>query len=180
MWHALKLQTNLVGAISHLWYIILCHYWINTQVRRLCKVILARQSIFVCKFVKERKEHTSHLSFSLYFGFILGGLWGDRDAEFKGRDGVSETYRSLVANTSKETMAFSDLPMPAHYPTYPRAEYVRVTLCQALRSASRSILMTFIILKLLCTSLGICAFVDEICVWYFKTLFYRRASCPEQ
>lgn len=30
----------------------------------------------------------------------------------------SSIYRSLVVNTSKEMMCYSDFPMPAHYPNY--------------------------------------------------------------
>lgn len=32
--------------------------------------------------------------------------------------GRASIYRSLVANTSKEMMCFSDFPMPADYPNY--------------------------------------------------------------
>lgn len=32
--------------------------------------------------------------------------------------GRASTYRSLVTNTSKEMMCFSDFPMPADYPNY--------------------------------------------------------------
>lgn len=32
--------------------------------------------------------------------------------------GRASIYRSLVANTSKEMMCYSDFPMPVHYPNY--------------------------------------------------------------
>ncbi|XP_041967776.1 dimethylaniline monooxygenase [N-oxide-forming] 2-like [Alosa sapidissima] len=45
----------------------------------------------------------------------IGGLW-----RFKERPEPehSSIYRSLVSNTSKEMMCFSDFPMPADYPNY--------------------------------------------------------------
>nr|XP_023650440.1 dimethylaniline monooxygenase [N-oxide-forming] 5-like [Paramormyrops kingsleyae] len=45
----------------------------------------------------------------------IGGLWRFRENPEPGR---SSTYRSLVVNTSKEMMCFSDFPMPAHFPSY--------------------------------------------------------------
>uniref|UniRef100_H3D6L8 Flavin-containing monooxygenase n=1 Tax=Tetraodon nigroviridis TaxID=99883 RepID=H3D6L8_TETNG len=49
-------------------------------------------------------------------GHDIGGLWNFREWSEPGWAGV---YRSLVANTSKEMMCFSDFPMPADYPNYP-------------------------------------------------------------
>ncbi|XP_034036301.1 dimethylaniline monooxygenase [N-oxide-forming] 2-like isoform X1 [Thalassophryne amazonica] len=45
----------------------------------------------------------------------IGGLW-----KFKESDEPNSTsiYRSLVTNTSKEIMCFSDFPMPGDYPNY--------------------------------------------------------------
>ncbi|KAI4892566.1 hypothetical protein NFI96_024726 [Prochilodus magdalenae] len=45
----------------------------------------------------------------------IGGLWKFKEKPEPGRSSV---YRSLVTNTSKEMMCFSDFPMPAHYPNY--------------------------------------------------------------
>ncbi|XP_068096013.1 dimethylaniline monooxygenase [N-oxide-forming] 2-like [Hyperolius riggenbachi] len=45
----------------------------------------------------------------------IGGLWRFTD---KAEDGRASIYRSLVTNVSKETMAFSDFPMPADFPNY--------------------------------------------------------------
>lgn len=49
----------------------------------------------------------------------IGGLWNiDHDA------GHAAAYRSLHINTSKQTMEFSDFPMPSHYPDYPGHEEI--------------------------------------------------------
>jgi dimethylaniline monooxygenase (N-oxide forming) len=46
----------------------------------------------------------------------IGGLWNyDAEAE----DGGGPAYRSLHTNTSRQVMAFSDFPMPAHLPDFP-------------------------------------------------------------
>ncbi|MCI4389336.1 hypothetical protein PGIGA_G00096790 [Pangasianodon gigas] len=45
----------------------------------------------------------------------IGGLWRFKETPEPER---SSMYRSLVVNTSKEMMCFSDFPMPAHYPNY--------------------------------------------------------------
>ncbi|XP_029683450.1 flavin monooxygenase isoform X1 [Takifugu rubripes] len=48
-------------------------------------------------------------------GHDIGGVWNFRESLEPGRASI---YRSLVANTSKEMMCFSDFPMPADYPNY--------------------------------------------------------------
>ncbi|KAM6963225.1 flavin-containing monooxygenase 5-like [Aplochiton taeniatus] len=45
----------------------------------------------------------------------IGGLWNFKESPEEGRSSI---YRSLVVNTSKEMMCFSNFPMPAHYPNY--------------------------------------------------------------
>lgn len=45
----------------------------------------------------------------------IGGIWKFRESLDSERNRI---YRSLVANTSKEMMCFSDFPMPADYPNY--------------------------------------------------------------
>uniref|UniRef100_UPI001448915F dimethylaniline monooxygenase [N-oxide-forming] 2-like n=1 Tax=Epinephelus lanceolatus TaxID=310571 RepID=UPI001448915F len=45
----------------------------------------------------------------------IGGLWNYKEALEPERASI---YRSLVVNTSKEMMCFSDFPMPADYPNY--------------------------------------------------------------
>uniref|UniRef100_A0A3Q3Q7R1 Flavin-containing monooxygenase n=1 Tax=Monopterus albus TaxID=43700 RepID=A0A3Q3Q7R1_MONAL len=45
----------------------------------------------------------------------IGGLWRFKESPEPERSSI---YRSLVVNTSKEMMCFSDFPMPANYPNY--------------------------------------------------------------
>uniref|UniRef100_A0A8C6RU87 Flavin-containing monooxygenase n=2 Tax=Nannospalax galili TaxID=1026970 RepID=A0A8C6RU87_NANGA len=45
----------------------------------------------------------------------IGGLWNYEDTPESGRPGM---YKSLTSNTSKEMTAFSDYPIPDHYPNY--------------------------------------------------------------
>ncbi|TNN50908.1 Dimethylaniline monooxygenase [N-oxide-forming] 5 [Liparis tanakae] len=45
----------------------------------------------------------------------IGGLWKYKESLEPERTSI---YRSLVVNTSKEMMCFSDFPMPADYPNY--------------------------------------------------------------
>ncbi|XP_072293925.1 flavin-containing monooxygenase 5-like [Eucyclogobius newberryi] len=45
----------------------------------------------------------------------IGGLWNFKESPQAERSSI---YRSLVVNTSKEMMCFSDFPMPDHYPNY--------------------------------------------------------------
>ncbi len=52
-------------------------------------------------------------------GSRVGGNW-----VFDSDNGQSRIYRSLHINTSRERMQFSDFPMPASYPDYPRHELV--------------------------------------------------------
>eukprot|EP00002_Diphylleia_rotans_P000640 TRINITY_DN10326_c0_g3_i2.p1 TRINITY_DN10326_c0_g3~~TRINITY_DN10326_c0_g3_i2.p1 ORF type:complete len:610 (-),score=127.14 TRINITY_DN10326_c0_g3_i2:127-1926(-) len=44
----------------------------------------------------------------------IGGNW-----VFRENEAHSSIYRSCMINTSKQLMAFSDYPIPDHYPTYP-------------------------------------------------------------
>lgn len=47
-------------------------------------------------------------------GSNIGGNW-----LYENDNGQSAAYQSLHINTSKQLMAFSDFPMPDHYPDYP-------------------------------------------------------------
>ncbi|MCG3156279.1 MAG: Ferredoxin--NADP reductase [bacterium] len=47
-------------------------------------------------------------------GSMVGGNW-----RYLNDNGQSSAYASLHINTSKTRMAFSDFPMPQHYPDYP-------------------------------------------------------------
>lgn len=52
----------------------------------------------------------------------VGGNW-----VFKNKNGMSSAYKRLYINTSRDRMAYSDFPMPGHYPVFPHhsqiAEY---------------------------------------------------------
>lgn len=45
----------------------------------------------------------------------IGGLWNYQD---KATEQKASIYKSVIINTSKEMMCFSDFPIPAHYPNY--------------------------------------------------------------
>uniref|UniRef100_A0A4W3K2P6 Flavin-containing monooxygenase n=1 Tax=Callorhinchus milii TaxID=7868 RepID=A0A4W3K2P6_CALMI len=45
----------------------------------------------------------------------VGGLWNYQD---KATNQKASIYKSVIINTSKEMMCFSDFPIPAHYPNY--------------------------------------------------------------
>lgn len=47
-------------------------------------------------------------------GSGIGGLW-----RYNNDSGTSSAYRSLHINTSRDTMAYSDFPMPRDYPDFP-------------------------------------------------------------
>jgi thioredoxin reductase len=49
----------------------------------------------------------------------VGGNW-----VFQNRNGMSAAYRHLHINTSRDRMEYSDFPMPAHYPDYPRHDHI--------------------------------------------------------
>ncbi|XP_046286138.1 flavin-containing monooxygenase 5-like [Marmota monax] len=48
-------------------------------------------------------------------GSDIGGLWRYEETPDTGRAGI---YKSLTCNTSKEMTAFSDYPVPDHFPNY--------------------------------------------------------------
>ncbi|OCT85450.1 flavin containing dimethylaniline monoxygenase 5 gene 1 L homeolog isoform X1 [Xenopus laevis] len=45
----------------------------------------------------------------------IGGLWQYKDNP---EDGRASIYKSVIINTSKEMMCFSDFPIPDHFPNY--------------------------------------------------------------
>jgi dimethylaniline monooxygenase (N-oxide forming) len=49
----------------------------------------------------------------------VGGNWA-----FRNPNGRSAAYRSLHINTSRDRMAYADLPMPRHYPDFPHHSLV--------------------------------------------------------
>ncbi|XP_053325301.1 dimethylaniline monooxygenase [N-oxide-forming] 2-like [Spea bombifrons] len=52
----------------------------------------------------------------------IGGLWNFREDSEDGRPSI---YKSLVSNVSKETMSFSDFPIPEDFPNFlPHVKYL--------------------------------------------------------
>ena len=51
----------------------------------------------------------------------IGGLWNYSEDPKPGKGGV---YKSCVINTSKEMMAYSDFPVPSHFPPFMPHSYV--------------------------------------------------------
>lgn len=91
-------------------------------------------------------------------------------------------YRSLVVNTSKEMMCFSDFPMPADYPNFPHnselLQYFRLyadnfDLLRYIRFQVNLHLLRFSVFSpiiqtklLICVRMSVCLFVLVcVCVW---------------
>ncbi|KAM9435802.1 flavin-containing monooxygenase 5-like isoform 1-T2 [Clarias gariepinus] len=51
----------------------------------------------------------------------IGGLWRFKENPESDRASI---YQSLIINTSKEMMCFSDFPIPAHFPNYMHNSYI--------------------------------------------------------
>ncbi|XP_062858213.1 flavin-containing monooxygenase 5-like isoform X2 [Trichomycterus rosablanca] len=51
----------------------------------------------------------------------IGGLWRFKENPESDRASI---YNSLIINTSKEMMCFSDFPIPAHFPNYMHNSYI--------------------------------------------------------
>lgn len=59
--------------------------------------------------------HQAGISFDCFEkGSGVGGNW-----RYGNDNGMSSAYRSLHINTNRNVMAYSDYPMPAHYPMFP-------------------------------------------------------------
>lgn len=59
--------------------------------------------------------HQAGISFNCFEkGSGVGGNW-----RYGNDNGMSSAYRSLHINTNRNVMAYSDYPMPAHYPMFP-------------------------------------------------------------
>jgi len=79
----------------------------NTKV---CIIGAGSSGIVACKVL-----HQQNIPFDCFEkGSNIGGNW-----RYLNDNGMSSSYRSLHINTSKKVMAYSDFPMPAHYPDYP-------------------------------------------------------------
>ncbi|MEZ0541811.1 flavin-containing monooxygenase [Fibrella arboris] len=59
--------------------------------------------------------HQQGISFDCFEkGSAIGGNW-----RYGNDNGLSSAYKSLHINTNRRVMAYSDFPMPAHYPMFP-------------------------------------------------------------
>ncbi|MCS6794375.1 MAG: NAD(P)-binding domain-containing protein [Raineya sp.] len=77
---------------------------------RVCIIGAGSSGIVACKVLQE-----NNIPFDCYEkGSGIGGNW-----RYMNDNGMSSAYRSLHINTSKKVMAYSDFPMPEHYPDYP-------------------------------------------------------------
>jgi len=77
---------------------------------KVCIVGAGSSGIVACKVL-----HEQGIAFDCYEkGSGVGGNW-----RYLNDNGMSSAYRSLHINTSKKVMAYSDFPMPEHYPDYP-------------------------------------------------------------
>ncbi|HEX2623110.1 MAG TPA: NAD(P)-binding domain-containing protein [Phototrophicaceae bacterium] len=76
---------------------------------KVCIIGAGASGIAAAKVLHERG-----IAFDCYEkGSGIGGNW-----RYKNDNGMSAAYRSLHINTSKTRMAYSDFPMPDHYPDY--------------------------------------------------------------
>lgn len=77
---------------------------------KVCVIGAGSSGIVACKVLQE-----NNIPFDCYEkGSGIGGNW-----RYMNDNGMSSSYRSLHINTSKKVMAYSDFPMPEHYPDYP-------------------------------------------------------------
>ncbi len=77
---------------------------------KVCIIGAGSSGIVACKVLQE-----NNIPFDCYEkGSGIGGNW-----RYMNDNGMSSAYRSLHINTSKKVMAYSDFPMPEHYPDYP-------------------------------------------------------------
>ncbi|CAH1760298.1 269_t:CDS:10 [Entrophospora sp. SA101] len=55
----------------------------------------------------------------------IGGLWNYTEVTEENKDPHSSICRSTIINTSKETMSYSDFPIPNDWPTYMHGKFVK-------------------------------------------------------
>jgi dimethylaniline monooxygenase (N-oxide forming) len=77
---------------------------------KVCIIGAGPSGIATAKVFKD-----NHIAFDCYEkGSKLGGVW-----RFKNDNGLSAAYKSLHINTNRTIMAYSDYPMPDHFPMFP-------------------------------------------------------------
>lgn len=78
--------------------------------RKVCIVGAGSSGIAACKTLHERG--IPYDCFELGSG--IGGMW-----RYQNDNGLSSAYKSLHINTSRDTMAYSDYPLPRDWPPFP-------------------------------------------------------------
>jgi len=83
--------------------------------KQVCIIGAGSSGISAAKTLKEKG-----ISFDCFEkGSNIGGVW-----RFNNDNGTSSAYRSLHINTNRKAMAYSDFPMPDHYPMFPHHSHI--------------------------------------------------------
>lgn len=82
----------------------------NGTLRKACIIGAGSSGITACKTLRERG--VPYDCFEMSSG--IGGMW-----RYNNDNGRSSAYKSLHINTSRDTMAYSDFPLPQEWPPFP-------------------------------------------------------------
>jgi dimethylaniline monooxygenase (N-oxide forming) len=83
--------------------------------KQVCIIGAGSSGITAAKTLKE-----NGITFDCFEkGSQIGGNW-----RFKNDNNLSSAYRTLHINTNRKVMAYSDYPMPAHYPMFPHHSHI--------------------------------------------------------
>ncbi len=82
----------------------------QSQLRKACIIGAGSSGIAACKVLQERG-----IPYDCFeIGSGIGGMW-----RYENDNGRSSAYKSLHINTSRDTMAYSDFPLPRDWPPFP-------------------------------------------------------------
>lgn len=87
----------------------------NGSERKACIIGAGSSGIAACKTLRERG--IPYDCFEMSSG--IGGMW-----RYNNDNGLSSAYKSLHINTSRDTMAYSDFPLPRDWVPFPDHEHV--------------------------------------------------------
>ena len=83
--------------------------------KQVCIIGAGSSGITAAKTMKENQ-----IEFDCFEkGSNIGGNW-----RYNNDNGLSSAYRSLHINTNRNVMAYSDYPMPLHYPMFPHHSHI--------------------------------------------------------